>query len=689
MDDILFTKTNDKFFPNDPVLEELSYYDNYYALKNTYILNEEQFTEIKKGPKLHICEECKYKYKYYKNTGATVLTDTDTGKVEDFGWRGCTNCNFSYDIQVNEHIINNDLTDEEANEYTIINDPVKWAEANFMCKFRFYQARLLQCSARWQIWRLGRRSGKSHAMAIKILYGALVRSIKTFESDPTRTNYRILVITANRAQVLAILENEVMSILSRNPYYSNCYSACRKQPPYGFTIKLPAYPDKRVLITGFCAGDGNESIRGQGADEIYLDEADFISDSVLLSKVSPIMTENPNTLVVMASTTSGARSKFWEYSVTPTSTWVSHHYRSLERPLDNFDYKTYQHIRNNTDKHSYSLEYECVWGESADSVIDAGDITRSIMNYGYPLDPSEIQQDEIVSMGIDWNGSSIGNHLVIVGYSPSQNCYRLIKKIIFKGKEGGETSFYSKNTRELIADLVVAYKISDIYCDRGAGITDIEELERYCKRNKRIQDIYKENYKILKKVQIHSIPMQGNIRWKVPDSNTEIDKIALNLLVNTLVLQFEQGRIMLPKEEDGKKTQEPGLVTQLRNLRRDQTSIASRDKYVDMYNHTLVAFYLAVSGHALGLKTRIEGNIQIIMASCIYNSNDQVSQYNSAFQSSPGELIKNLKENDLEFGKLRKSSPKNDIIIRPLRGVIGKRRLHFERLLNENNFGQY
>ena len=91
---------SDNYFPVDKVWEYLARYDEYYKLKSTYRLNEEEFEKIKKGPKLHVCKECKLKYDYYAKVGKLVARDEDLGTETELSWRECTHCSLGYDLQM-------------------------------------------------------------------------------------------------------------------------------------------------------------------------------------------------------------------------------------------------------------------------------------------------------------------------------------------------------------------------------------------------------------------------------------------------------------------------------------------------------------------------------------------------------------------------------------------------------------
>src|SRR5690606_21833652 len=88
------------------------------------------------------------------------------------------------------------------------------------------------------------------------------------------------------------------------------------------------------IIRGFTAGTksgGNaDNVRGQDANMLVFDEADYLGRKDIDSAMS-IVTNHPNATVWMSSTPTGKRERFYETCLS--SRWKEYHFASNENPL--------------------------------------------------------------------------------------------------------------------------------------------------------------------------------------------------------------------------------------------------------------------------------------------------------------------------------------------------------------------
>jgi hypothetical protein len=268
-------------------------------------------------------------------------------------------------------------------------------------------------------------------------------------------------------------------------------------------------------------------------------------------------------------------------------------------------------------------EYGAEFGEELHGVYKHDLINKSLVNYcpdyvGTDVtvfDPKfEQNPGNIYILGVDWNSYVNGGQIVLLEYcvEPTTTTYYDIEEgevtINFTGKF---RLFYRKGikseegtqrgTREEIIRLMNIHKIDHLYVDYGYGDTNIEELTFYGKEHPYLG--------IQRK--LHVIDSGSNIEHYDPLLQKKIKKRAKSLMINTSVVSLEEGRMLLPKEEDTKQR----LIDQMRSYVVKSVTVKGDYTY-DGEDHILDAFNLAVYGfyhqYSLLLNTRYENKIKFM-----------------------------------------------------------------------------
>jgi replicative DNA helicase len=167
---------------------------------------------------------------------------------------------------------------------------------------RPYQAEMLRCSSNRKVFRLGRQSGKTDCLVVAMLFHLFIAP-----NVPENEGFRIVVIAPFQAQIDLIF-NRIDELLSASALATNSIASRTKSPPR----RLILYNGS--ILTGFTAGTksgGNaDSVRGQKANMLVLDEADYLNAGDLDSSLA-IITNYPNATVWMSSTPKGTRDTFY------------------------------------------------------------------------------------------------------------------------------------------------------------------------------------------------------------------------------------------------------------------------------------------------------------------------------------------------------------------------------------------
>jgi hypothetical protein len=250
----------------------------------------------------------------------------------------CGNCDVYYDMlfakgkttskfppQCNRHVLDQfkgitqdelGLTLEEYNEFLIGADPVAWAMHHFGWKARWYQEELLSCTAQRKVVRAGRRVGKT--LGVVIIAAHMMA---------TRRNCSILIVAPFEVQVAKIFD-ELIKLFNSSPALMasvkrNTRNPCRFELNNG---------SKAIgFSSGANAGSGSDKIRGQDADYIIIDEADYINQSDI-EAILAILASHPDTGLWASSTPKGTHDKFYQFAVQKDLGFKEFWYISQEAP---------------------------------------------------------------------------------------------------------------------------------------------------------------------------------------------------------------------------------------------------------------------------------------------------------------------------------------------------------------------
>jgi len=420
----------------------------------------------------------------------------------------------------------------------------------------YYQELMLKCTANRMCFRIGRRSGKSFTLALKTLHSIF-----------TKNNYRVLVVTPYLAQ-LDLLFDAIVGFIRQSESLSPSLRKYRKTPQRYLELHNGSW------IKGFTSG--NDSIRGQAADMIVLDEADYLTTDDL-SAIVAILTEHSDTILCASSTPSGARETFWRWDHDPT--FRSFHYPSMCRPIWDARMEFEQKKENPGVKYKHEILAE--YGEIGQGVFQNSHIDEALEDGNYEYCDQKREGGWTYSIGVDWNPVH-GTEIMVVGATEVDG--RLVFKAVDSGVVYREGSTQLKATEE-IARMNRKWLPDFIYVDRGAGTVQVElreemgELAPPESADRRLGEI------------ITSIDFGSKIVMRHPVEGTEMKVYAKPAIVENAIRRLEAGEVELSRY-DGK------LVKQLRGFIVKKIGANGRPTYgmikKDMEDHRLDAWILAL-----------------------------------------------------------------------------------------------
>lgn len=477
-----------------------------------------------------------------------------------------------------------ELSEEEKDALIINTDPVTFASKMFNWKPRSHQEIALRCQSKKKVFRFGRRSGKSDALAIEILFHAFTRIREYFDEDIKEkvTGIKILVCCPFDSQVTAIF-NRILELLNGNPSLKKEFRY--KQSPY-HQIRL----DNGAIISGFTTGsNGASAVRGQDAHVIVLDEVDYMTEKDFTT-ILPIAQSHSDCLIRAASTPSGLRSKFYEWC-QEAADWKEFYFPTAvidETPFAQTKI-SWRSLRNEMRREYTSdgwlQEVMAMFISNADGVFAAPLVTSAMEGYTYAqMREAKIRGDLggfRYSLGVDWN-TSFGTWICVTGYHPQVGLQ--VMEIINVPKQ----NFTQLQGLQKITELLSYWQPQHIYVDKGHGATQWETLKMWSSQQK------PGSYEYMVQRRIKAYDFGSKVQIKEPSSGRLIEHPAKPFLVENAVRRFEDKVIKFSFEDELLRKQLLNYIIKSRQpngtpvFGQDNTSIG--DHALDAFMLSLVAF---------------------------------------------------------------------------------------------------
>ena len=427
----------------------------------------------------------------------------------------------------------------------------------------YYQEIMAKCTARRQLYRIGRRSGKTWTLIAKVLH-------RMYTAPGGK--YRILVITPNIAQ-LDIIFSTARDFISMSPTIHNTVARYVKSPQRYLELTNGSF------MRGFVSG--NESIRGQAADMIVIDEGDYLTTDDL-SAIIAILSEHKDTVLCVSSTPSGARETFWKWDQHPK--FRSFHFPSMCRPLWDEGMEVEQRIENPGVKFIHEILAE--YGEISEGVFQHTDIDEALEDGDFKYEDSVPMPGWVYTMGVDWNPVH-GTEIYVIGADTTLSSPEYT--IVDHGQVFREGNTQIQAVNEIIR-LNRIWNPSAIFVDRGAGSVQIEllnEVGRLAQPNtadKRLESI------------LEPIDFGSKIEMRHPSTGLIQKVYAKPAVVENAIRMFESKQIRLSKYDTE-------LIRQLRGYIVDKIAANGRPSYKmisdDIEDHKLDALILGLFAFTL------------------------------------------------------------------------------------------
>jgi replicative DNA helicase len=473
------------------------------------------------------------------------------------------------------------FTEEELKIIEILEDPVKWAEATLSLRDGPFQARWYQKEVSDHIigkdkdnnpsgiqnrvvLRWGRRMGKTTIMAVILLW-------YTF----THNNGKIVIAAPYESQV-ALIFKMVREFIKESPTLTDSVNRDTKSPHY---IEMKNGSTIAGFTSGVRSGAKGDSMRGQAADWIIMDEMDRMGDEDIDS-ISAIALEDADRIGIIASSTpTGRRGKFYGFCMTPEIWWQSHR-PSWNNPT--WSDRTEKEFRSMLSEQGYIHEVEAEFGEETTGVFKKEHIERAKYDYQYP-DKAAYSAHRI--MGVDWDKYQATPQIVITEFDPefTDHAGKIAPKfkVVYRS-DIQPSEFTLDNAVQEIIRLNKEFQPRFIYCDRGFGEYQIELLRKHGLKHPET---------CLDKI-VKGISFSQKIPIRDPATKEMDNKDIKPFMVNQTSVLMERDQIALNKNDEL-------LWKQMQNYQVVKTTIYGRPIYTSEDEHTLDAFMLTILGFTI------------------------------------------------------------------------------------------
>ena len=441
-----------------------------------------------------------------------------------------------------EQNIGRPLSESEAEAANTLLDPVGWANAVLGWVPRVskdnveYQGTMLRCDARRKLSRIGRRAGKTDTLCIDMLYNAT-----------TKKGEKVLVVCPQKSHAQVIYDR-LLELIYSSPDLNGSLKRNVKTP----YAEIEFHNDSiiKLFTSGSKTGSKGQGIRGQSADRVYLDEADYL-DTEDINALSAILYTSPNVTFWTSSTPSGRREKFYEQA--HDSRFREYHFTSHVLPFWNDQMDRDAKMDAGTEA-GYSHEVLAEWGEEVEGVYQNKYIDRS--NEEFQYEDQVYESGWRYTMGVDWNDSEIGTQIVIVGFNPAISKYRMVAKYCVDRIGWTQLAAIDK-----IVEVNQYWKCEAIYVDQGYGSVQIELLQEYGERKMMELGANHPDAKLRDVKGIHS---GGNLETRNIRTGVIENKSAKPYMIENSVRYFEHNMIETSVFDDELNAELLGYVVERR-----------------------------------------------------------------------------------------------------------------------------
>lgn len=369
-------------------------------------------------------------------------------------------------FELDSELLSMGISSEQQRQLHIAKDSVTWARNFLDVNPRVYQILILRHPSLRKVLRAGRRLGKSFSMAIQLLHYSY-----------THKDGRCLVIAPMKSHVELIYQ-EVLRLASKSEVVMNSIS--RKVTSPQFLIQFTNGSTIRFFTSGMRSGGKADVARGQEAHVIVLDEMDYMhADDLdaLYAMLQKTAEDQPDKIMIGASTPTGRRERFWEWCNSPR--FKEFWFPSYCNPF--FSKEQEEEFREQYASSAYRHEIEADWGEDSEGVYPRKFIDKAFISPEWSYIPELTSARSFHIIGVDWDKYGAGTNIVVLEVcNDNYEDERFRSKVRVSYREEINKSEYTLTKAvDRIIELNQLLNPKHIYVDRGFGEVQVELLRKH------------------------------------------------------------------------------------------------------------------------------------------------------------------------------------------------------------------
>jgi replicative DNA helicase len=336
-----------------------------------------------------------------------------------------------------------------------------------------------------------------------------------------------------------LIYQEMIRLATKNEIVLN--SILRKVTSPQFMIQFSNGSTIRFFTSGMRSGGKSDVARGQEAHVIVLDEMDYMhADDLdaLYAMLQKTAEDQPDKVLIGASTPTGRREKFWEWCRNPR--FKEFWFPSYANPF--FSKEQEDEFREQYSEMGYRHEIEADWGEDSEGVYPRKYVDLAFKDPGWSYAPVINSARSFHVIGVDWDKYGAGTNIVVL-----EVCSENYEDPAFRGKvklchrEEIERSEYTLTRAvERIAELNSMIRPKHIYVDRGFGEVQVELLHK----------LGVENPKSGLREKVKGVSFAETIDIRDPYTKMMVKKELKPFMVDNLRQYLEREQLLIPINDD-------------------------------------------------------------------------------------------------------------------------------------------
>lgn len=367
-----------------------------------------------------------------------------------------------------------------------------------------------------------------------------------------------LVATPYDTQAREIFD-QLNNFINGNPVLQASIDSIRRSP---YEIVFKNGSRIKLYTAGTRSGTEGGSLRGQKASWLYMDEVDYLGDKDFEAIFAITFENMQNIGVMVASTPTGRRGKFYQichekldqkvlphptlenhfdintYDRTTAKGWQEFYYPTMVNPT--WDESMEKELRSIYSEVAYEHEIMAEFGTEMVGVFNKDYIDEASSN-GYAL-LSQPRIDSPIAIGVDWDKYGAATQIVVTQWNPllerrarpeidGEGVIRYGRFQVLNRIEIPKSEFTYDNAVRKLIELDGIYKPFAIYADRGSGEYQVEMLRKV------LGD------------KVRGIHLGASYEVRDPYSR-EFDKKPIKpFIVNQTTLLLERGQLMIPNKD--------------------------------------------------------------------------------------------------------------------------------------------